>query len=155
LLIIAIAIALLVLFFVQPQQLMAALGQLWRWWQGLWPDKSTPGPSSGVANTVAELRAEPIPFSSFRNPFAGGRPDRAPAEIVRYTFAAAEAWGAERLQDRHPDETPEEYLERLKPTLPQAPWPLLAKLYNQVAYANQRPRPEQVQPLAKLWQQMR
>jgi hypothetical protein len=155
LLVFAIAIALIVLAVVQRRELWAAITELWRWWQGLWANPTSPQPTTAATNTAPVPRAESIPFSSFRNPFAGGAIARPPAEIVRYTFAAAEAWGAERMQARHPEETPEEYLERLKSNLPHAPWPLLGQLYNQVAYANQRPRAEQVQPLAKLWQQMR
>ena len=52
------------------------------------------------------------PFASFANPLAGGKSGMAVPELVRYTFAAVQAWARERDLGRQPGETPLEFAER-------------------------------------------
>src|SRR5262249_28222455 len=51
---------------------------------------------------------------SFSNPFHDGRADRlSPLELLRYTFAALEAWAYERDLGRQKGETPLEFADRV------------------------------------------
>ena len=53
-----------------------------------------------------EVAAPVRPFASYVNPFPlDGRGDRMPIkEVMRYTFAALQAWGRERNVERQPEE---------------------------------------------------
>src|SRR5262249_11962678 len=80
----------------------------------------------------------PRPFSAYSNPFAGGAGGRSPEELVRYTFAAFEAWAYERDLGRRPDETPLEFAARVGdevPALEEAAGDL-ANLFARAAYAH-------------------
>lgn len=55
-----------------------------------------------------------VPFTAFSDPFEDGSHRRkSPRELVEYSFAAMEAWAAERGEGRAPAETPEEFGRRL------------------------------------------
>ena len=61
-----------------------------------------------------ESAEPPRPFVTFRDPFATGEADgMSPAELVRYSFDAMNAWAFERGHGRRPGETPLEFAERL------------------------------------------
>jgi hypothetical protein len=69
--------------------------------------------------TVEEVAAPLVPFAAFRDPFADGRADTlSPRELVAYSFAALQAWAAERGFARAADETELEYTERVGAELP-------------------------------------
>jgi hypothetical protein len=60
-----------------------------------------------------------MPFSAFSNPFADGRAGRlSPRELIRYTFAAVQAWARERGLGRQPGETPLEFVQRVSGEVP-------------------------------------
>jgi hypothetical protein len=67
-----------------------------------------------------EERAAPMrSFASYGNPFLDGRGDRLPIkEVVRYTFAALQAWARERNMERRLEETPLEFAKRLGEEFP-------------------------------------
>src|SRR5262249_7987740 len=59
------------------------------------------------------------PFSAFPNPFGGGLGGgMSREELVRYTFAAVQAFGRERGVGRQPSETPLEFVHRLSDDVP-------------------------------------
>ena len=63
-------------------------------WAGLFRGGTKAEGASEEADE-AERRAPPQPFSSYDNPFRDGSAGRRPIkEVVRYTFAALQAWGA-------------------------------------------------------------
>jgi hypothetical protein len=93
---------------------------------------------SGEEEVVVEAPGvRPRPFSAFQNPFLDGRADKmSPQNLVRYSFAALQAWGWERGLGREIDETALEFAGRLGNELsafePDAR--KLAILYARVAY---------------------
>jgi hypothetical protein len=97
-------------------------------------------------------------FGDYVDPFAAGLAARyAPAELVRYTFEATEAWARENGCRRDPDQTPHEFAARLgrqAETL-QTSAAALARLYCQAAYAPGTLAADGLVPLAELWRQLR
>src|SRR5262249_12694696 len=91
------------------RDLLAALRSFW---EGLFG-----GAKAGSGGEGGEAGPAPVPlrpFASYGNPFADGRAGRMTAdELVRYTFAALQAWAAERGWGRQTGETPLEFAERL------------------------------------------
>jgi hypothetical protein len=78
------------------------------------------------------------PFAAFHNPFRdGSAAKRSPRELVRYSFAALQAWAFERGLARADDETPLEFANRLGEELPALDEDVrkLAILYARVVYA--------------------
>ena len=67
----------------------------------------------------AEVVRRPRPFRSFSNPFADGTAaSRSPDELVRYTFAALDAWAVEHDIGRFDEETPHEFVQRIAAEVP-------------------------------------
>jgi hypothetical protein len=101
----------------------------------------------------------PRPFATYADPFATGSAGRMPwPELVRYTFSALEAWAREHGCPRPADQTPQEFVARLRSRqdLPGEPLALLAAWYSELAYAPQqmhRARP--LVPLKRLWEALR
>jgi hypothetical protein len=96
------------------RQLLEALR---RFWEGLF---GTPQRGRRTGRGFASV-PEPThrPFSDYGNPFQSGRANRmTPAELVRYTFEALEAWADERDHARRLDESPIEFTGRLLAELP-------------------------------------
>ena len=86
------------------------LDALSAWWNRLWSKRA------GVveATPAEEKKAYRRPFTSFSNPFADGTADgRSVEELVKYSFAALEAWAGDRNHPRTPDETALEFSSRL------------------------------------------
>jgi hypothetical protein len=96
------------------------------------------------------------PFASFRNPFAGGRTGMAAPELIRYTFAAAQAWARERDLGRQPGETPLEFASRLGAEVPalEADLNRLAILYARAVYARGGLPHDSLQVLRRFWERM-
>ena len=80
-----------------------------------------------------------------------------PEELVRYTFAAFEAWANDRGKPRAIDCTPQELVRRtLAADTPMfASAHRLTRLYSEAAYAPFRIPRESTNELRTLWQQMR
>lgn len=117
--------------------------------------EGTAAPSDTINSPVKKPKVY-RPFGSFVNPFAGSLSGWNPAEVVRHTFDAVEAWGRERNLPRQEDETPDEYLRRLSSRFQEQADHLqwLSNLYNRLAYAGGRVDTGDVQRLAKLWSWM-
>jgi hypothetical protein len=96
------------------------------------------GESDDEEEEDAERRAPAQPFSAFEDPFESGAAGRWTArELVRYTFAALEAWARERDLGRQDGETALEFCERLAQADPSlaADVRRLASLFARAAYA--------------------
>jgi hypothetical protein len=97
-------------------------------------------------------------FADFTDPFAAGVAGRyPPAELVRYTFEALEAWARDRGLARHPDQTPHEFVRDLAAdsTALGDDAAQLADLYSQVAYAPFTLPAGSAARLSQLWRIMR
>src|SRR5262249_38409601 len=99
----------------------------------------------------------PRPFASFRDPFAdGSAAGMPPEEVIRYTFAAFEAWAAERGLGRLPGETAQELAERVGAEVPElaADARRLAGLFARAVYAAGALLPDAAAPLRVLWRRL-
>jgi hypothetical protein len=108
----------------------------------------------------AEPGASPaavVRFAAFENPFFSGAAGRMPpAQLVRYTFEALEAWARERVVARPPEQTPLEFAQELGRRDPALAKDVTstAELYVRVAYARRNPSRESVAVLERLWRRM-
>jgi hypothetical protein len=103
-------------------------------------------------------RPRPRSFSEFRDPFLTGQQGQMPPEeLVRYTFAAFEAWANDRGRPRTPDCTPQELLSAaVEPKTPlHAEARKLVRLYGELAYASRRVPRAAADELREVWQLMR
>jgi hypothetical protein len=133
--------------------LLKALDDFWRGLFG-W---MTPGTGEVEDSPAYEARAKPRPFASFSNPFADGSASRrSPEEIVRYSFAALEAWAHENGLDRQADDTPLEFADRIGFESPEvrADCRRLATLYAHAAYARGRLPASCLESLRRFWQRL-
>jgi hypothetical protein len=88
------------------------LEALQRFWDSLFGTPRRGGTRHDEA--TEDPQVTDAPFSVFVNPFHNGRADRmAPAEVVRYSFEALEAWARKQDHGRGTDETPIEFTNRL------------------------------------------
>ncbi|HEX5272987.1 MAG TPA: DUF4129 domain-containing protein [Gemmataceae bacterium] len=113
------------------------LESLRAFWEGLFGRRAVATEAAGEGD-VEERRAEPRPFRYYRNPFQNGRAEEmSPAELVRYSFEALEAWGFEHDLPRMTDETPIEFADRVGRDVPglEGDAKKLAALYARVLYA--------------------
>ena len=96
------------------------------------------------------------PFSSFRNPFAGSQIGMAVPELIRYSFAAAQAWARERDLGRQPGETPLEFVSRVGAEVPalDADLQRLAILYARAVYARGGLPSNSAEVLRQFWQRL-
>jgi hypothetical protein len=117
----------------------------------------------GGQQTVEEEQSEPDeailrerPFASFHNPFTSGRRGVATAELIRYTFAAVQAWARERDLGRHPGETPLEFAGRVGAEVPALEKELqrLAALYSRAVYARGGVPADSLEILRQFWQRL-
>jgi hypothetical protein len=96
-------------------------------------------------------------FAEFRDPFQSGEHRQMPPEeLVRYTFAAFEAWANDRGKPRDLDCTPQEFVRIVLPPDSEmhAEARRLARLYSEAAYAGARTPREAANELRGLWQMM-
>jgi hypothetical protein len=127
------------------------LGALQTFWEGLWSRR--PRPQSAAPEESA-APARPRPFTSFRDPFQAGTAEgMSEDELVRYSFAALEAWAAERGLGRQPGETPLEFATRVGDEFPalEADLQRLAGFYVGLAYARRPLTPACREPLRRFW----
>jgi hypothetical protein len=138
------------------REIMQAISDLLRQLRELFGGKRA---MTAVEEQSAAVAAARRPgFHEFRDPFAGGQHAKLPPEeLVRYTFAAFEAWANDRGSPRSPDCTPQELVGMaVEPETPMySEARRLLRLYSQVAYASQRVPREAANELQTLWQIMR
>jgi hypothetical protein len=97
------------------------------------------------------------PFAAYENPFFSGAAQRmSPAQLVRYTFEALEAWAREQVIARPPEQTPLEFAQELGRRIPALAKDVTstAELYVRVAYARKNPSRAAVEVLERLWRRM-
>jgi len=132
------------------QKLLVELREFWARWFGGKEQPQAPAEAGPVV-------APPRPFAAFIDPFASGEATRMPwPELIRYTFAAAEAWGREQGCPRHADQTPHEFAQSLAAIEPELAGGVrsLASWYAQLAYAPRAAAKGATDPLRQLWQAM-
>jgi hypothetical protein len=122
------------------------------WWNNLWGLEGEQ-PTEAGGELASQRRKQRATFASFSNPFRNRDAKKDSSELVRYTYAAMEAWGAERGVVRAEGQTAEEYLRRLSGALPKCQDELtnLANAYTRLAYAGRRAILVDMQSLQKLW----
>jgi hypothetical protein len=153
---------LLVIFAVwrNRYELLSALSNFGQWlmdfWHNLFGGKVSGADEAG--DEASPKRATLRPFADFTDPFASGMADRySPAELVRYTFEAVEAWAWEHGQPRQADQTPHEFARSLATKFSSLGEDArqLADLYAQAAYAPVTLPAASVARLSHLWQNLR
>jgi hypothetical protein len=133
-------------------RLLEALRRLWEGLLG--------GRRDGKAgdNDIDERpQPPPAPFRSFVNPFHSGRAERmTPADLVRYSFEALEAWAGERQMGRHADESPIEFTHRLAGELPALEEEAqgVGVLYARVLYARGELPADWRETLQRFWKRL-
>jgi hypothetical protein len=127
-----------------------------RFWANLFGGRRAEG-AEEEAPAPEVPRKRTIPFSSFANPFESGAASRMPArELVRYTFAALEAWARERGLARRDDETPLEFVGRLGDEVPslEAEARRLAGLQARAEYAREKLPASTAQEVRAFWERL-
>lgn len=133
------------------------IARLWRelqaWWGKLWGGRGQGSAQPTVETAEAEERSTRRPFASFANPFAGQLSRWSPADVVVHSFAALEAWAAERGRPRREQETTAEFARQVARGVPAvaAPAQQAAQMLDQLMFAGWQPQLSDVQPLADLW----
>ena len=138
------------------EQLARFWEQLVRDWRAFWA-RWTGRPVGDDAETPVAAAPPPRPprLADFPDPFATGAANRStPAELVRYSFAALEAWGWERGCPRPPEQTPLEFAQTIgrQEEAVARPARNLAEWYNQLAYAGGNLPPTCVPQVRQLWE---
>jgi hypothetical protein len=128
-------------------------------WRNFWANLFGGGRKTTEEEEQVEREEQPLrerPFASFRNPFAGGRIGMAMPELIRYTFAAAQAWGRERDLGRQPGETPLEFAGRVGAEVPalEADLQRLAILYARAVYGRGGLPGDSLEMLRQFWQRL-
>ena len=138
---------------------------IWKWiasvieeLKNLWASLFATKPrreTEAVASVAPAL--PPKPFSEFSDPFMLGIAGRyPPAELVRYSFEALEAWANDRGEGRSSETTPLEFSSRLQETHPEMSIQLrdFASLYGRLAFSPPPPPADYVKTVEKLWRRM-
>jgi len=138
-------------------QALREFAEAWRaFWARLFGPKGSLTETTS-APTAGEAKAVPRPFAAYADPFAAGWVERwSPEELVRYSFAALEAWAREHGCPRAPEQTPREFVERIGAQSPRLKDSCLrmAELYCRVAYAGGQAPAGGMASLREFWQQL-
>jgi hypothetical protein len=138
------------------QQIMQALADIWRQLRELFGGRRTSEDDGEVDQAAAGVRLRS--FAEFRDPFLTGQHGQVPPEeLVRYTFAAFEAWANDRGRPRTPDCTPQELMQAaVEPRTPlYTEARKLVRMYGELAYASRRVPRQAADELREVWQLMR
>ncbi|WP_442483879.1 DUF4129 domain-containing protein [Aeoliella sp. SH292] len=140
------------------QELLAAARDMWRdlkaFLARLFGRETTDSPSENESAAPLSPRKR---FRDFRNPFAGDTYRKVPpAELVRYTFEAFEAWAADRGQPRRADQTPQEFVESVAAERVENNESMraLCRLYGRVAYGDGKISASDIKDLQTVWSWM-
>jgi hypothetical protein len=138
------------------QQIMHAISDILRMLRELFGGRRATADQTEEEKAAAGPR--PRSFSEFPDPFLTGQHGQMPPEeLVRYTFAAFEAWAHDRGRPRTPDCTPQELLgAAVEPKTPlHAEARKLVRMYGELAYASRRVPRQAADELREVWQLMR
>jgi hypothetical protein len=138
------------------QQIMQAISDILRMLRELFGGRRATAEHAEDEKAAAGPR--PRSFSEFRDPFLSGQHGQIPPEeLVRYTFAAFEAWANDRGRPRTPDCTPQELLgAAVEPKTPlHTEARKLVRLYGELAYASRRVPRHAADELREVWLLMR
>jgi hypothetical protein len=121
------------------------------WWQRLFGRR----PSESEA-PAPEVKKGPShrPFTSFRNPFSSGSSDQqSEEELIQYSFAALEAWAADRRRPRTDEETATEFASRITDAYPafESDAIRLSNLVARMAYSDRKLPSETRDQLEQFW----
>jgi hypothetical protein len=139
-------------------QLVAALKEVIQSWLNFWSrlfGSNKDGSAQG--RRAASAISRPVTFAGFTNPFASGAAQRMkPAELVRYSFDALQAWAREQNFERQPQQTPIEFAQRVGEVVPEISDDacVVSHVYCQVAYAGEQPPSDCSESLERLWRWM-
>jgi hypothetical protein len=126
--------------------------RIWQLWLSLF-DRDSAAEIESLVNRDPE--AEPVlrPFSSFRNPIGRETDLR---RVVVVTFQAFEAWAREQGTNRHKDETPSEFLQRVVRVAPQAnpSGVQIIDAYNRIVYGKGRATEKDLKAAEQMWRVM-
>jgi hypothetical protein len=132
------------------------LDALNNFWANLFARRKAADGAVGEGEEGVRKAAE-RPFASFANPFLDSRAARlSPKDLVRYSFAALQAWARERGLARAPGETPLEFAARVGQDHPalEADVRRLANLYARAVY-DYGPLPANaVEAVKRFWQRL-
>ncbi|MGE0757130.1 MAG: DUF4129 domain-containing protein, partial [Pirellulaceae bacterium] len=138
------------------REIVAALANFWQALRELLGSflGGRPAAEADEAGLLTESGPSLPAFATFADPFVSGMVNRVPpGEVVRYTFAAVEAWGREQGIPRQPEQTPFEYV--LTVAHHQAALAkdaaLLGELYGRCAYGREPVTRPSIDPLRRLW----
>lgn len=134
------------------KHLLAELWELWNSWFG------RHAPAEPTAEELAQVAPPPRTFASFSDPFLSGEAARMTwPQLVRYSFAALEAWARERGCPRGTDQTPHEFGHVLGGTEPalRADLQTLVASYSELAYAQRAAAGRPAETLRQLWFNLR
>jgi hypothetical protein len=134
------------------RRLLDALRNFWANLFGSW----TVATEEEEVSEEQEERKIERPFASYTNPFLDGRTDMALPELIRYTFAAVQAWARERHLGRTPAETPLEFANRVGAEVPalEADLQRLVNLYVRAVYARGPLPGGSVELLRQFWERL-
>jgi hypothetical protein len=131
------------------------LNALRRWWEGLFGGGGRQEDEAVVED--AGGGPPPRPFAAYLNPFVDGSAERrSPQELLRYTFAALQAWAWEHDLGRQIGETPLEFADRLGGEIPalEAAVRRLAALYARATYGKEGMPANTVEVVRQFWQRL-
>jgi hypothetical protein len=130
--------------------ILAALGDFWRMILAIRPARRP-------ARTQDAFEPKARPPAEFRNPFYADREhSRPPAEIILYTYDAAQAWAARQGVELHPDQTAREFCQAMAEHSPElaGQYRHLSFLYAHAAYGLRLPTPCDLEPLKEIWRRL-
>jgi hypothetical protein len=138
------------------QALRDFLDALRAFWASLFGPKGGPK-QAGSEEAASEVKAVPRPFAEYADPFAAGWAERwPPDELVRYSFAALEAWAREHGCPRGPEQTPHEFADNVgdRSKHLKSHCRKMADLYSRAAYASGTLPATSTASLREFWQQL-
>lgn len=153
---IGLALVVLIAAIIYRRQVLALLREIADIWRGLWQIFF---PRKARASTEEPPAPKPPfqPFARFANPFSDGRARQMSTdELVKYTFAALEAWAYEHGAAHRAEETPLEFTARIAAAF-DALGPDATRLGGWLArslYARQSPPRDALATLEALWRTM-
>ncbi|MEM6474058.1 MAG: DUF4129 domain-containing protein, partial [Planctomycetota bacterium] len=136
--------------------------QLMEWWRRLFERDAKPA-ALQQTTIEPEMRKPPRSFGSYQNPV--GR-ERDPVKVIAVTFQAFEAWCREHGWDRSLEETPTEYVARIRRAMPErfdtkalfepieSDARSLSLTCDRVAYGKGRVTKRDFEMASRLWQYM-